>query len=191
MKIGSGKPQSTNRLTPRFDGARLRMLKTLEADELKILNALSENGLLSNQELAALVKIDEKRVAEIRSELESAGIILKYRAIINWEKIESGGVNAVIQVKVTPTKGQGYDEVARRVAAFPEVRTCLLVSGSFDLLVEVDGPSLRDVAFFVADKLATIEGVNHTSTNFLLKRYKQSGDMFSASGKTHRLPMVI
>lgn len=167
------------------------MLKTLEADELKILNALAENGLLSNAELAALVKLEEKKVAEIRSDLESAGIILKYRAIINWEKIESSGVNAVIQVKVTPTQGQGYDEVARRVSAFPEVRTCLLVSGSFDLLVEVDGPSLRDVAFFVADKLATIEGVNHTSTNFLLKRYKQSGDMFSVSGKTHRLPMVI
>ena len=113
------------------------MLKTLEADELKILNALAENGLLGNQELASLVKLDEKRVGEIRSELESAGIILKYRAIINWEKIESGGVNAVIQVKVTPAQGQGYDEVARRVAAFPEVRTCLLVSGSFDLLVEV------------------------------------------------------
>lgn len=167
------------------------MLKTLATEELKILNALAENGLLTNAELAPLLKLDEKRVGEVRAELESAGIILKYRAIINWEKIESSGVNALIQVKVTPEKGQGYDEVARKVAAFSEVRTCLLVSGSFDLLVEVDGPSLRDVAFFVADKLATIEGVNHTSTNFLLKRYKQSGDMFSASGKTHRLPMVI
>ena len=167
------------------------MLKTLATEELKILNALADNGLMSNSELATLLKLDATQVAEIRKELESAGIILKYRAIINWEKIESSGVNAVIQVKVTPAQGQGYDEVARKVSAFSEVRTCLLVSGSFDLLVEVDGPSLRDVAFFVADKLATIEGVNHTSTNFLLKRYKQSGDMFSASGKTHRLPMVI
>ncbi len=167
------------------------MLKTLATEELKILNALADNGLLTNTELATLLKLDAAKVAEIRKELEAAGIILKYRAIINWEKIESSGVNAVIQVKVTPAQGQGYDEVARKVYAFSEVRTCLLVSGSFDLLVEVDGPSLRDVAFFVADKLATIEGVNHTSTNFLLKRYKQSGDMFSASGKTHRLPMVI
>jgi len=167
------------------------MLKTLATEELKILNALSENAMLTNADLASLVGGDISRIAEVRSELESSGIILKYRAIINWEKIESSGVNAVIQVKVTPAQGQGYDEVARRVSAFPEVRTCLLVSGSFDLLVEVDGPSLRDVAFFVADKLATIEGVNHTSTNFLLKRYKQSGDMFSVSGKTHRLPMVI
>lgn len=167
------------------------MLKTLATEELKILNALAENGLQTNAELATLLKLEVAKVGEIRKELESAGIILKYRAIINWEKIESSGVNAVIQVKVTPAQGQGYDEVARKVSAFSEVRTCLLVSGSFDLLVEVDGPSLRDVAFFVADKLATIEGVNHTSTNFLLKRYKQSGDMFSASGKTHRLPMVI
>lgn len=167
------------------------MLKTLGTEELKVLNALGDNGLLTNTELSTLVKLDEKQVAQIRADLETAGIILKYRAIINWEKIESSGVNALIQVKVTPAQGQGYDEVARKVAAFPEVRTCLLVSGSFDLLVEVDGPSLRDVAFFVADKLATIEGVNHTSTNFLLKRYKQSGDMFSVSGKTHRLPMMI
>jgi DNA-binding Lrp family transcriptional regulator len=167
------------------------MLKTLGTEELKVLNALGDNGLLTNAELVTLLKLDEKTVSGIRSDLEAAGIILKYRAIINWEKIESSGVNALIQVKVTPAQGQGYDEVARKVAAFPEVRTCLLVSGSFDLLVEVDGPSLRDVAFFVADKLATIEGVNHTSTNFLLKRYKQSGDMFSVSGKTHRLPMVI
>jgi len=167
------------------------MLKTLSADELKILNALAENGLLTNSELSALLKIGDAEIASLRTGLESAGVILKYRAIINSEKIESTGVNAVIQVKVTPAQGQGYDEVARKVSAFSEVRTCLLVSGSFDLLVEVDGPSLRDVAFFVADKLATIEGVNHTSTNFLLKRYKQSGDMFSAAGKTHRLPMVV
>jgi DNA-binding Lrp family transcriptional regulator len=170
---------------------RSRMLKTLATEELKVLNALGDNGLLTNSELASLLKLGEPQISTIRSELESAGIILKYRAIINWEKIESGSVNALIQVKVTPSQGQGYDEVARKVAGFPEVRTCLLVSGSFDLLVEVDGPSLRDVAFFVADKLATIDGVNHTSTNFLLKRYKQSGDMFSVSGKTHRLPMVI
>lgn len=170
---------------------RSTMLKTLATEELKILNALGDNGLMSNEDLANLLKLEAKRIGEIRSELESAGIIIKYRAIINWEKIESTGVNAVIQVKVTPAQGQGYDEVARKVAAFSEVRTCLLVSGSFDLLVEVDGPSLRDVAFFVADKLATIEGVNHTSTNFLLKRYKQSGDMFSVTGKTHRLQMMI
>ncbi|MBV6492377.1 MAG: Leucine-responsive regulatory protein [Turneriella sp.] len=167
------------------------MLKTLTTEELKVLNALSENGLLTNAEIASLLKLEEATAAEIRSNLENSGIVLKYRAIINWEKIESSSVNALIQVKVTPAHGHGYDEVARKVASFPEVRTCLLVSGSFDLLVEVDGPSLRDVAFFVADKLATIEGVNHTSTNFLLKRYKQSGDMFSASGKTHRLPMMI
>ncbi len=167
------------------------MLKTLKTQELRILNALSENALLSNAELASIAQIQEAEVLEVRRELENAGIILKYRAIINSEKIESSSVNAVIQVKVTPAHGHGYDEVARKIAAFSEVRTCLLVSGSFDLLIEVDGPSLRDVAFFVADKLATIEGVNHTSTNFLLKRYKQSGDIFSASGKTHRLPMVI
>lgn len=167
------------------------MLKTLSAEELKILNLLSESGSQTNAELAKKLNLKESDVTPLRQQLENDGIILKYRAIINWEKIESPGVNAVIQVKVTPTQGQGYDEVARKVSSFPEVRTCLLVSGSFDLLVEVEGPGLKDVAFFVADKLATIEGVNHTSTNFLLRRYKQAGDMFTGSGKTHRLPMFI
>lgn len=167
------------------------MLKTLSTEELKILNLLSEAGAQTNEELAKKLGMNESEVTSLRKQLEQEGIIIKYRAIINWEKIESPGVNAVIQVKVTPAQGHGYDEVARKVSSFPEVRTCLLVSGSFDLLVEVEGPGLKDVAFFVADKLATIDGVNHTSTNFLLKRYKQAGDMFSGSGKTHRLPMFI
>lgn len=167
------------------------MLKTLSTDELNILNKLETHGNLDNARLAESINLPVEKVTILREQLEKDKIILKYRAIINWEKIESPQVVAVIQVSVTPQKGEGYDEVARRVSSFKEVQACLLVSGSFDLLVEVLGPSLKDVAFFVADKLATIEGVEQTHTNFLLKRYKQGGDIFTTTGKTHRLPIVI
>jgi len=167
------------------------MLKTLTNDEIRVLTTLEEKGNIPNSEIAELLKIDEKQVKDIIKNLTDEEIILKYKAIINWEKIESPGVAAVIQVTASPRKGEGYDEVADAISAFEEVQTCLLVSGSFDLLVEVEGPSLKDVAFFVADKLATIDGVEHTRTNFLLKRYKQGGDLLSVTGKTHRLPLSM
>ncbi|RME89219.1 MAG: Lrp/AsnC family transcriptional regulator [Candidatus Hydrogenedentota bacterium] len=166
-------------------------MKVLSEKEIKLLELFQEDGRMSDEKVALMLGIPEKEAKDLREGLEEAGIILKYRAVINWEKIETTEVIALIQVSVTPRKGLGYDEVAAKISALPEVQSCLLVSGSFDLLVEVTGPSLKDVAFFVADKLAVIEGVEHTRTNFLLKRYKQSGDMFSVSRKTHRLPMVI
>ena len=165
-------------------------MKTLSKRDIQLLKLLEEDSSLSIQEISNRLSIPEKEVEGIKKTLEDEGILLKYRAVINWEKIESPGVMAIIQVSVTPAKGFGYDEVAKIISGFSEVKTCLLVSGAFDLLVEVEGPSLKDVAFFVADKLATIEGVEHTRTNFLLKRYKQGGDIL-LSGKTHRLPLFV
>jgi len=167
------------------------MLRTLTTEEIKILHQLEENSKLSNKDIANSLKLEEEEVANIIRQLQEENIILKFKAVVNWEKIESPGVIAIIQVTARPDQGTGYDEVARKICAFEEVSTCMLVSGSFDLLVEVEGPSLKEVAFFVADKLATINGVEHTKTNFLLKKYKQGGDIFSGSGKTHRLPVVM
>ena len=165
-------------------------MKTLSKREIQLLKTLEEDSSLTVQEISNRLSLPEKEVKTIKKTLEDEGILLKYRAVINWEKIESPKVMALIQVSVTPTKGFGYDEVAKIISGFSEVKTCLLVSGAFDLLVEVEGPSLKEVAFFVADKLATIEGVEHTRTNFLLKRYKQGGDIL-VSGKTHRLPLFV
>ncbi len=165
-------------------------MRNLSTEEIKLLNLLDENSNTTNKKLAKELSIPEEKLKSIRSNLEKNGIILKYKAIINWEKIESPGVIALIQVTVTPTKGFGYDEVAKVISSFFEVKTCFLVSGAFDLLVEVEGSSLKEVSFFIADRLATIEGVKHTRTNFLLKRYKQGGDILVAS-KTHRLPVFI
>lgn len=166
------------------------MLKPLTKEEITILNLLEENSGADIEAIAQKSRLSVDEVNEIIKSLEKDEIILKYKAIINWEKIESPGIVAIIQVNVTLTEGVGYDRVAEKISAFEEVSTCLLVSGSFDLLVEVEGPSLKEVAFFIADKLATIEGVEGTRTNFLLKRFKQSGDLFSSTGKTHRLPVV-
>ncbi len=166
------------------------MLKTLSKDEITILNLLEEDSGIDIPAIARRCDLVEEEVSRIVQSLEKDQILIKYKAIINWEKIESPGVVAVIQVNVTPQGGAGYDDVARKISSFEEVNACLLVSGSFDLLVEVEGPSLKEVAFFVSDKLAAIEGVEHTKTNFLLKRYKEGGDIFSATSKTHRLPVV-
>ena len=163
-------------------------MKTLSKQEIQLLQILEEDSSLHIQEISNRLSLSEKEAETIKQGLEDEGILLKYRAVINWEKIESPGVVAIIQVNVTPAKSFGYDEVAKIISNFSEVNACLLVSGSFDLLVEVEGSSLKEVAFFVADKLATIEGVEHTQTNFLLKRYKQAGDIL-ISGKTHRLPL--
>lgn len=167
------------------------MLKPLSTNELKLLNLIEDDCTRSESDLAKILNTTPDEIKQILQTFEDEKIILKYRAIVNWEKIESPEVVALIQVTVTPTQGVGYDEVAGKISNMEEVITCMLVSGSFDLLVEVEGPSLKDVAFFVADKLATIEGVERTSTNFLLKRYKQGGDLFSVAGKTHRLPVII
>jgi len=167
------------------------MLRTLTTEEIKILNILEQNSDLSIRNIAEKTNLEEAAAGVIIKKLSDEGIIIKYKAIINWEKIESPGVIAIIQVNVVPQKGSGYDQVAKKISELDEVLTCMLVSGSFDLLIEVEGPSLKDVAFFVADKLATIDGVEHTKTNFLLRRYKQGGDIFSGSGKTHRLPVMV
>jgi len=167
------------------------MLKPLSQEELKILNALEENSRIKHSILAKDLDIDEKLVSQIITDLEKEQIILKYKAIVNWEQIESQEVSALIQVTVTPQQADGFDQVAQQIASFDEVATCLLLSGSFDLLVEVTSNSLKDVAFFVSNKLATINGVTQTKTNFLLKRYKMGGDLIMASKKTHRLPVFI
>jgi len=167
------------------------MLKTLSEKEIKMLQLLEENGKFTNPELAIRTGLTEAEISSMRENLEKHGVILKYKAVVNWEQIESPEVIALIQVTVTPEKDLGYDDISKKISAMSEVSSCFLLSGSFDLLVEVQGPSLKEVAFFVSDKLAVIDGVERTRTNFLLKRYKQNGDILNVSRKTHRMPMVI
>ncbi|MBO5645345.1 MAG: Lrp/AsnC family transcriptional regulator [Lentisphaeria bacterium] len=139
-----------------------------------VLNALRENARISAAEIAELGNFETSAVEKTIKELEDSHIIRGYTAICDGS-VDDGKVKAVIEVKVTPNRDGGFDQVAQRIARYPEVSDLCLISGSFDLLITINGKSLNEVANFVASKLATIDGVQSTSTGFMLKKYKESG----------------
>jgi DNA-binding Lrp family transcriptional regulator len=121
---------------------------------------------------------------------ESDEVILGYRAVLNEEKLDRDIVCAVIEVKITPERGGGFDRLAERIAKYAEVRSCYLMSGGYDLLVMVEGANLREVASFVSEKLATIQGVISTATHFLLKAYKEQGVLMKREQNEERLAVA-
>jgi DNA-binding Lrp family transcriptional regulator len=152
-----------------------------------ILNLLSENARISAEEIASRVGVEESKVEEIIKELEESNIIKGYKAILNEEALDDNLVRALIEVKVTPQREGGFDRVAKRISRFPEVTDCYLVSGDYDLRLEVKGTSLQEIASFVSGKLATIDGILSTATVFLLKKYKESGRIMDNEEKYERL----
>jgi DNA-binding Lrp family transcriptional regulator len=158
----------------------------------KIISILRSNGRIPFADLAAEVGISEKEAADIVSELETDGVIRGYAAIVTDEAPGSETrVKALIEVKVTPNRDGGFDRVARRIAKFPEVTDLSLLSGSYDLQLTVEGNSLQQVANFVSNKLATIDGVISTSTAFQLKRYKESGMIMQSDEEYERLKICF
>lgn len=145
----------------------------------QLLELLEQNDRLTTAELATMLDLSEDKVIEEIARLEKEGIILKYRAMINWEKADSHRVAALIEVKVIPQREVGFQEMAERIYRFPEVKSVYLMSGAYDLAVQVEGSNLKEVAFFVAEKLATIENVQSTATHFILKKFKQDGVVLS------------
>ncbi len=140
-----------------------------------ILRLVQKNAKLSTAEVAQFLALDPAEVAGKIAGWEADGTILGYQAILDAEKTGADGVTALIEVKITPERGGGFDRLAERIAKFDQVRSCTLMSGGYDLAVVVEGESLREVARFVAEKLSTIEGVLSTATRFQLKVYKQNG----------------
>lgn len=157
----------------------------------KILKLLEENARLTNRELSVMLGISESAAASAVAALEKSGVISGYRAIVNWEQVDKARVNAWIELKVSPKRDTGFDEVAQRIMEFDEVVSVYLMSGSYDLLVEINGHSLQDVAMFVAKQLSTIDGVLSTSTSFLLKKYKDKGTILSGNDDTDKRSMVL
>ena len=153
----------------------------------KILALLRENARMGIQEIALRSGLPEAEAEQEIRELEKSGVIRGYTAILNESELDDNKVKALIEVKVTPRREGGFDQVARRIARFPEVTDLYLVSGSFDLLLTVEGDSLQEVASFVSAKLSTIEGVLSTSTSFLLKKYKESGRIMQNDEEYERL----
>jgi DNA-binding Lrp family transcriptional regulator len=134
-----------------------------------------------------MLNLPEAEVTAKIKQFEADRVILGYRAVLNDEKIGQDSVRAVIEVKITPERGGGFDRLAERIAKYAEVRSCYLMSGGYDLLVVVEGANLREVARFVAEKLATIQGVVSTATHFMLKVYKEQGILVSEESAEERL----
>ena len=159
--------------------------------EKKIIELLRENARFSSSELAERCGCSEDAVNRAIKRLEKKGMIRGYTAILDNSALDETRVKALIEVKVTPKREGGFDEVAQRIAKYPEVSDVMLVSGGFDLLLTVEGDSLAKVANFVSEKLATIDGVLSTSTGFILKKYKESGRIMRNDEEYERLKICF
>jgi DNA-binding Lrp family transcriptional regulator len=155
-----------------------------------LLEILQKNAKYTTAELAELLGVGEKVVSERIAAFEKDRTILGYQAVTDSEKAGNDGVVAFIEVRITPERGGGFDRLAQRISHFDQVTHCYLLSGSYDLLVIVEGRSLRDTARFVAEKLSTLEGVLSTATHFELKTYKQRGLLTHTESPETRLPVT-
>lgn len=156
----------------------------------EILEILENDARISTSEIATLTEIPEPQVRKMIKEAEKKGIIRKYKTVIDWDKVEEEHVYAIIEVKVTPEREVGYDAIAERVARFPEVVSVRLVSGDHDLSLLVKGKTMKEVAFFIAEKVAPLEQVQSTITHFILKTYKQDGDILLEKEESKRLAIT-
>jgi DNA-binding Lrp family transcriptional regulator len=145
-----------------------------------IIKLLLEGGGLNTAQMAQVLKLSEVEVNRQLDELRQQHVLLGYRPVLNLADEEAGTVRAVIEVRITPERGGGFNRLAERISRFDEVESCYLMSGGYDLLVFVNGSSLQKVASFVSEKLATIEGVLSTATHFMLRAYKEHGFMMEA-----------
>ena len=153
----------------------------------EILEVLEENARATPREIATLLGRSEEEVAAEIKGLEDSGVIRKYMTMINWEKIDDGYVYAIVELKVSLRRDQGYDAIAERISRFSEVQSVRLISGDHDISFTVRGRSMKDVAFFVTEKIATLEGVESTCTHFVLKSYKEHGVILYDRAQPKRL----
>ncbi|WP_281885232.1 Lrp/AsnC family transcriptional regulator [Paenibacillus sp. YYML68] len=159
----------------------------LEPFKLKIIELLKEDARRSPELLATLLGTSEAEVSTAIRELEEANVIVKYATVVNWAKVDSEKVTALIEVQITPERGRGFDAIAERIYLYPEVKSVYLMSGAYDLLVEIEGKTLKEVASFVSNKLSPIDRVLSTKTHFILKKYKQDGITFEDREDDRRL----
>lgn len=155
--------------------------------EDKILRLLEKNSRISVKDVAVMLGISEAEAADTIAQLEKNNVICGYNTIINWDKTSEEKVTALIEVKVTPQRGLGFDSIAERLYQYEEVTSVYLMSGGFDFTVIVEGKSMKAVAQFVSNKLAPLESVLSTSTHFVLKKYKDYGTVLDAPDKDERM----
>lgn len=162
-------------------------MKELSNLKLQILDLLKEDARRTPQLLSTLLGVDEAEVTQAIRELEDEHVIVKYTSVVNWSKVDDEKVTALIEVQITPERGRGFEGIAERIYLYPQVKSVYLMSGAYDLLVEVEGTNLKEVASFVSDRLSPIESVLSTKTHFILKKYKQDGIIFEEHEDDRRL----
>lgn len=158
--------------------------------EKRVLALLRAEGRLGIDELAERLDAKPKEVEKILKKFHEDNVILAYQAIVNPDKAGDESVLSIIEVRVTPQRDMGFDSIAKRIYKFPEVKTCYLMSGTYDLLLIVEGQSLQEVAQFVAEKLSTLDHVQSTTTHFLLRKYKEGGVLFHSDEEMERLAIT-
>ena len=149
--------------------------------EKNLLKLLEDDARLSTEQLSVMLDAPKAEIDKKLAELEDNGTILGYKAIVDWEKTENEAVTAMIDVKLTPQRDRGFDRVAEKIYNYPEVKSVYLMSGAYDLSVLIEGKTMKEVAFFVSQKLSTIEAVNSTATHFILHKYKDKGVLYNTS----------
>lgn len=155
--------------------------------KMKILDLLHEDSRLSADTIATMLGAEEAQVQAAIREMEEEKVLVKYAAVVNWGKIDENRVTALIEVQITPERGKGFDAIAERIYLYPEVKTVYLMSGGYDLLVEIEGKTLKEVASFVSNRLSPVDRVLSTKTHFILKKYKQDGIIFEQHEDDNRL----
>lgn len=156
----------------------------------KILTFIEKNSRIDLKELAIVLGVDENVVINELQAMEEEHVICGYHTLIDWDKVGVDKVMAMIEVRVTPQRGLGFDKVAERIYNYPEVDSVYLISGGFDFMVTIEGKTLKEVAQFVSEKLSALDTVLSTKTNFILKKYKDHGTILAEKPKDERIQMI-
>lgn len=158
----------------------------------EILNILDkEKGNVSRAKIAQMLGMEEKEVADKIGKMEKENVIVGYKTIVNWDKTDKDVVVALIELRITPQRGEGFDKVAERIYKYPQVKSLYLMSGAYDLAVTIEGKSMKEVALFVAQKLAPMDSIISTATHFVLKKYKEEGIVFEDDEKDTRQVITL
>lgn len=158
----------------------------------EILNILDkEKGNVSRAKIAQMLGMEEKEIADKIEKMEKENFIVGYKTIVNWDKTDKDVVVALIELRITPQRGEGFDKVAERIYKYPQVKSLYLMSGAYDLAVTIEGKSMKEVALFVAQKLAPMDSIISTATHFVLKKYKEEGIVFEDDEKDTRQVITL
>ena len=157
----------------------------------EILGMLENNSRIDLHDLAIMLGTDDSVVLQEIEQMEKEGVICGYPTLINWDKTDTEKVTALIEVSVTPQRGQGFEKLAERICNYPEVKSIYLMSGAFDFVVFLEGKTLKEVSMFVSTKLSTLEAVSGTATHFVLKKYKDHGMILMEKGESNRMKVTL